>query len=380
MDGRGRLGGIVQSLLYGAQVKPITIVGGGLAGLSLGVVLRQRSIPVVVWEAGMYPRHRVCGEFLSGLGQEPLSAWGVIGKPGGLGREARTVGFYEGVMAPGRMELEKPAVCCSRYELDYRLARLFESLGGELRVQSRWTGGYASEGIVRASGRICAVRPGGWRWIGLKAHARGVKLDADLEMHFENSGYVGLCEVSEGTVNVCGIFRSSSPIAGLNRNWKEHLSGDKSSTLRGRMGGAEFDDESFSAVTGFSFHPNAKRMEGCAVGDAVAVVTPLTGNGMSMAIESALIAAELLEAYSRDHVDWKTTEESIWTRQRQRFWRRLWAGWLVHEVLFQPVLRGSVGRFFLRRRRWLERLFRWTRSLEGCHRIGQAEAGKGGRA
>ena len=55
-----------------ASSLPITIVGGGLAGLTLGIGLRQRQIPVAVWEAGNYPRHRVCGEFISGRGQQTL--------------------------------------------------------------------------------------------------------------------------------------------------------------------------------------------------------------------------------------------------------------------------------------------------------------------
>jgi NADPH-dependent 2,4-dienoyl-CoA reductase/sulfur reductase-like enzyme len=41
--------------------KSITIVGGGLAGLTLGIGLRQRSVPVTIQEAANYPRHRVCG-------------------------------------------------------------------------------------------------------------------------------------------------------------------------------------------------------------------------------------------------------------------------------------------------------------------------------
>ena len=58
-------------------MKPITIVGGGLAGLTLGIGLRQRGVPVSVIEAGQYPRHRVCGEFISGRGQETLTRLGL---------------------------------------------------------------------------------------------------------------------------------------------------------------------------------------------------------------------------------------------------------------------------------------------------------------
>ncbi|MFZ9874958.1 MAG: NAD(P)-binding protein, partial [Candidatus Methylacidiphilales bacterium] len=47
-------------------MKTVEIVGGGLAGLTLGLCLRQKGVPVDLFEAGTYPRHRVCGEYLSG--------------------------------------------------------------------------------------------------------------------------------------------------------------------------------------------------------------------------------------------------------------------------------------------------------------------------
>ena len=50
-----------------AQLAPIEIIGGGLAGLSLGLALRRGGVPVTLHEAGEYPRHRVCGEFITGL-------------------------------------------------------------------------------------------------------------------------------------------------------------------------------------------------------------------------------------------------------------------------------------------------------------------------
>ena len=58
-------------------MKRISIVGGGLAGLSLGVALRRHGIPVILFEAGSYPRHRVCGEFISGLSKATLNTLGL---------------------------------------------------------------------------------------------------------------------------------------------------------------------------------------------------------------------------------------------------------------------------------------------------------------
>ena len=60
--------------------KPITIIGGGLAGLTLGIGLRQLGAPVTIWEAGRYPRHRVCGEFISGNGQAVLQRFGLLAR------------------------------------------------------------------------------------------------------------------------------------------------------------------------------------------------------------------------------------------------------------------------------------------------------------
>ena len=55
----------------------ITIVGGGLAGLSSGIALRRRGVPVNLHEAGVYPRHRVCGEFISGVSQCTFDSLGI---------------------------------------------------------------------------------------------------------------------------------------------------------------------------------------------------------------------------------------------------------------------------------------------------------------
>src|SRR5437867_2656275 len=114
--------------------KTITIVGGGLAGLTLGIGLRQRGIPVTVWEAGHYPRHRVCGEFISGRGQEALGRLGLVGALLQAGAvTAQTAAFFSVKASSPVRCLPAPALCLSRFTMDVLLAEQFQQTGGELR-------------------------------------------------------------------------------------------------------------------------------------------------------------------------------------------------------------------------------------------------------
>ena len=68
---------IVEASSLAPLKNPITIAGGGLAGLSLGIALQSRGVTVTLHEASTYPRHRVCGEFISGVSEETLETMGI---------------------------------------------------------------------------------------------------------------------------------------------------------------------------------------------------------------------------------------------------------------------------------------------------------------
>lgn len=329
-------------------MKTVSIIGGGLAGLTLGIALRRREVPVAIWEAGHYPRHRVCGEFISGRGQEVLQRLGLrelLADAGAI--PARTGAFFLGNNASPVRNLARPALCISRFALDSLLAKEFVKTGGELHQNSRAMNDSYAEGVVCASGRPVQLKEGGWRWFGLKVHARNVALSADLEMFGVRDGYVGMCRLSGEETNICGLFRNW-PGMPLVRHGRELIRGEPGSPLHNKLARAEFDESSFCSVAGLPLRPRrAADHEECCIGDALTMTPPVTGNGMSMAFEAAELAMEPLVRWSRGDSSWKTARQVIGRACDAAFkWRLLWASWL-QKLMFAPAIRGKLGHLVL---------------------------------
>ncbi|HEY1663428.1 MAG TPA: FAD-dependent monooxygenase [Verrucomicrobiae bacterium] len=343
------------------MTRPIRIIGGGLAGLSLGIALRKRAIPVTVLEAGNYPRHRVCGEFVSGHGLEVLEALGLKSAFLDAGAvEARSAGFFAGNFSSPIHQLSPAALCLSRFTMDKLLADEFQKLGGELSVGERWNGG-SEDGVVRASGRQLKPVENGWRWFGLKAHATNVSPVADLEMHLFKNSYIGICKLAGGEVNLCGLFRRNGQ-QDLPKNGFDLLRGEPGSRLRERLSSAQFDEDSLCSVAGLSLTPRraSARSEVC-LGDALTMIPPVTGNGMSLAFESARLAAGPLAAYSAGEIGWSDARQQVARLCDEAFSGRLrWANWL-QRLMFSPVVRSPFGKILFQSDAFWKMMFARTR-------------------
>lgn len=341
-----------------ASPRTITIAGGGLAGLSLGIALRQREVPVRIVEAGSYPRHRVCGEFVSGITDKELDALGILDLFAGAPRHRSTV-WYEGTNTMLRTGLPEPAIGISRHYLDDAMARRLEALGGEVVTGSRFVAQRENrtrslEGEVLATGRPRRES----QWVGLKAHYRNLPLQADLEVHLAGRSYVGLTPVEDGSVNVCGLFRRSRPLdaagqPGNDRGRRAMLSLAAREAgleeLAQRLDAAQVDTPSIKGVNQFllGWQPR-QRDEELRVGDQAAMIPPFTGNGMTMAFQSALTAVEPLAAWSAGRSPWREVVRQVRARQRRAFARRLRWSWLLHGLLLtrtgRSACRGVLNR------------------------------------
>ncbi|MGZ8901709.1 MAG: NAD(P)/FAD-dependent oxidoreductase, partial [Limisphaerales bacterium] len=318
--------------------KEIRIVGGGLAGLTLGIVLRREGVPVEIHDAGTYPRHRVCGAFISGRGLDILSQLEIANLPTPLGSYARTVRFFDAHESSPALDLPRAALAIDRATLDHLLAEKFQREGGMLHQNNRWTESFSQEGVVRATGRRLQ-KNGAPALLGVKAHARNVQLSSDLELHFSEAGYIGLSRQPDGAVNVCALFRNSSRLRSSRsseRNLADIFTTDMGSALQSRLAGAQFDSSTFAAVAGISLARESAGISGeCRIGDSICMIPPMTGNGMSIAIESAALAAPHLRDYSQGHIDWDKAQARISSGCDKTFRCRLSAAGLLQKLCFR---------------------------------------------
>ena len=315
------------------------MAGGGLAGLALAVALGERGVPVRVEEAGHYPRHRVCGEFISGVSPATLAFLGLTDLVADA-RRHQSLAWIEGGRTLHCDRLPEPALGISRWVLDDRMRSRVAERGGLVQtgVRARCE---PEEGRVWAAGRRPSPRS---RWIGLKAHLRGLPMSADLELHLGSNGYAGLCGIEDGWVNVCGLFRlDRSLAAGREDLLAAYLEAGGNGGLARHVRAAERRPGSACAVAGFEFGRQPAVPGVLCLGDASSLIPPFTGNGMSMAFQAAETACDPLVAWASGRRPWAATVEDVRCALARRFRHRLRAAGVMHHILWQPAGRAALG-------------------------------------
>jgi hypothetical protein len=182
------------------MTETIRILGGGPAGSAAAISALAEGRAVEVFEPGAFPRHKVCGEFLSpGIGPllEQLGVWPAFlaARPARIERMVLHFGTRE-----KRANLSERAFGFSRYALDSLLAAHAVTSGAAIRREKGVPGG---SGIL-ATGRSGAASPRGHRLFGFKAHFTGPVDDA-VELFFFNGCYAGVSAVENGVTNVCAL-------------------------------------------------------------------------------------------------------------------------------------------------------------------------------
>jgi menaquinone-9 beta-reductase len=262
------------------QRKTVHIIGAGPAGSAAAIAARQRGAEVAWYDRSQFPRHRVCGEFLSPEVRgvlERLGAWEdfVEAGPSLIRRMTLRLAGSE-----KRGTLPEPAFGLSRYALDALLIRCAERAGAKL---TRSVGNGEARPLVVASGRGTQA-PRGNRLFGFKAHFSGPQNDA-VELYFFDGCYVGVSAIENGLTNVCGL----GPETMLQRHKFDAEALVKTfAPLRERL--LPMTQQMDWLKVGPLVFSNLFREPGTAgvypAGDALSFVDPFTGSGLLSAMAS----------------------------------------------------------------------------------------------
>lgn len=262
---------------------PVTIIGAGPAGGCAALAALGEGASVTIYEKARFPRHKVCGEFLSAeilplLESLKMTDAFFAARPAKLTRATMYDRSYRKYI-----RFPEPAYGLSRFALDDLLLSEAVRRGADLKIQSKRP--EPAGATVVAHGRQIAAPKGG-RLFGFKAHFQGGMEDV-VELYFFRGGYAGVSPVENGAVNVAGLAPEE-----LLRAHDFHPEALFSEELRSRLRPMQ---QSFDwLMTGpLVFHSKFGQDTGSYLaGDAQGFVDPFTGSGILAAMLTGTLAGK----------------------------------------------------------------------------------------
>ncbi|CAG7649149.1 NAD(P)/FAD-dependent oxidoreductase [Paenibacillus allorhizosphaerae] len=350
--------------------REVAIIGAGIAGSSLAKALADRGWDTVLFDRKPFPRHKVCGEFLSPESQLMLQLLGLDGpvaslQPSRIHRTRLVLGGGDAIEIP----LPGTALGVSRYLLDSALLSAAIDAGVHVQAATAVTSvcpnesGYTIEtkqGDVRNAYHVRAViaawgangraglssaqrqRPNSEAdptYIGVKSHFSGIDMEPVVELYFFEGGYVGVSPIEGGLVNVAALLERKSF-----RNNEKTIAGwidaarRRNAKLDRRLANAVPVPGTQAAVAPVDLSRKPLAWGSLPhVGDAALMIPPLCGDGMSMALRSALLCAPLADRYLSGKISLARWQHEYVRSIRREFHGPMQWGRLLHSLLGMPM-------------------------------------------
>ncbi|MBV8545324.1 MAG: NAD(P)/FAD-dependent oxidoreductase [Acidobacteria bacterium] len=352
----------------------VAIVGAGPGGSTLAALLARRGLSVALIDRDAFPRDKLCGEFLSYDALPIIEALGIDLDGAPEVTSCRVVGRNRTYA----FDFPHTARGVSRMFLDAALHRCAIERGAQAITATATAVSRDSVtfdgGIVRA--RVVAGAWGRWgrfdqqlgrafvhdrshRNFGFKRHYRGDGAHGVIELYSFAHGYLGVNDVEDGVTNICGLVHASRLQRHKGR-WDAFVETIRAEErpLESMYARYEPAQDGFLSSEPVIFRARSAVEEGIfMIGDASGVIDPLTGNGMAMAMQSAVVATSFIsDALSGDR---DRSENGYRNRHAEMFgpriaWSRRAAFFLSRPALLDAALRirpRNAGEFFLRKTR-----------------------------
>jgi flavin-dependent dehydrogenase len=364
----------------------VAIVGGGPAGSTLAALLARRGIAVALIDRDTFPRDKLCGEFLSYDALPILERLGVLHDVDERG--APHISLCRVIGSKRTLTFDFPDVArgISRMTLDDLLFRAAIAAGAQ--NFAGWTAEKIASGTLelrrgeeRRTLRARAIAGAWGRWgrfdtelgrgfvrdrshrnFGFKRHYFAASQPEAIELFSFRDGYLGVNAIEDGLTNICGLVHASR-LSGHKGRWDAFVETIRTEEPRleelySRHVPAQSNWLSSEPVIFRARSP----VEGgiFMIGDASGIIDPLTGNGMAMAIQSALLVAPSLVRLLEKPGDRRRIEREYRSRHHTFFGSRISWSRRVARLLSRPrlldvalasVRSRAIGRFLLRRTR-----------------------------
>lgn len=336
------------------------IIGGGLAGLTLAIQLAKLQHHVILFEKEEYPFHKVCGEYIS------MESWNFLES---LGVPLATMQLPQInnliVTAPNSQALNAPldlgGFGISRYKLDALLKDIAVENGVQVMENTKVTDVHFTDDrftINTAKGnfhsRLCFGSFGKrsnldihWKhyfvhhksnklsnYVGIKYHIK-TKFPADtIALHNFEDGYCGISKIEDDKYCLCYLTNA----ANLKRNNNSIQQLEQSVLKRNHHLEKIFEESEFLfkapvSISQISFARKSQvRNHIIMVGDAAGIITPLCGNGMSMAMHASKIAATYAHGYLQQNITRQQLEKDYDAAWNKAFGKRIIIGRMIQQL------------------------------------------------
>jgi menaquinone-9 beta-reductase len=290
----------------------LIVAGAGPAGSACAITAARGGAKVLLVEKDKFPRHKVCGEFVSPESLQLLES--LLGEQKFSNLNDRPQIASARVFS-GRNIISLPISPCARsiarFDLDYALLEAARHAGVDIREQTSVgavrqvaeTGNFevqtplstaSARAVVNSTGRWSQLTQpqaiNGNKWIGLKAHYREAKPSPTVDLYFFDGGYCGVQPVGPDAVNACAMVRADAA-----HSLEEVFARQAELWQRSRAWEPLFPAITTSPLYFRSPQPESNGM--LMAGDAAAFIDPFAGDGISLALHSGKLAAESLLPY-----------------------------------------------------------------------------------
>ena len=350
----------------------VIIVGGGLAGLTSAIHLSTRKKRVLLIEKNEYPKHKVCGEYISNEVLPYLNSLGI--NPINEGAKQITkvhISTTKSNLIKG--ELPLGGFGMSRYFLDNLLVKKAQLNGVQIlkdtvdsihfkkdsfTITTKSSGVFQSKITIGAFGKRSSLDQKMKRkfiqkkspYLAVKIHVKGVFPENLVALHNFKGGYCGVSKVEDNAINVCYIteYRSFKKHKNITDFQEQVVFKNKHLRKIFKETSPVFEKPlTISQISFQTKNPVEDHIIMC--GDTAGMIHPLCGNGMGMAISSAQLASIRILQFLNGEIKTREGLEKQYLRDwNKEFKIRLKAGhfiaWLFRNQTISQIAYSILKR------------------------------------